>query len=159
MLLYDFTLPALDGGTIDFSRWRGQPVLIVNTASKCGFTRQYEDLQALWSSYRHELVVVGVPCNQFGNQEPGSSEDIATFCSRNYGVSFPMAARIDVRGPHAHPLFRWLAGEGGFLSRPRWNFYKYFVSREGHLASWFTSLASPDSDRVQMAANRLILDH
>lgn len=156
---YDFSLPGLMGGTIDLSEWRGRPVLIVNTASRCGFTPQYEALQALWSEMKQDLVVLGVPSNDFGKQEPGSAEEISAFCSRNYGVSFPMAAKCHVRGPEAVPLFRWLAAEGGFLSRPRWNFFKYVIDRQGQLSTWFTSLASPESARVRDALGRVILDH
>ncbi|GBQ84517.1 glutathione peroxidase [Gluconacetobacter johannae DSM 13595] len=157
---YDFTLPALDGGTIDLGTLRGKPVLIVNTASKCGFTPQFEGLQALWSFYRgNDLTIVGVPSNDFGNQEPGTAEQIATFCSRNYNVTFPMAARSHVKGDGSLPLFQWIAQEGGFLSRPRWNFYKYLIGRDGHLADWFVSTTSPESRRVRLAIERTILDH
>lgn len=157
---YDFTLPALEGGTIDLGALRGKPVLIVNTASKCGFTPQFEGLQALWSFYRGSgLTVIGVPSNDFGNQEPGSAQQIATFCTRNYSVTFPMAARSHVRGPEAIPLFQWLAQQGGMLAHPRWNFYKYLIGREGTLENWFVSLTSPESRRMRMAIERTILDH
>lgn len=157
---YDYTLPALEGGTIDLGALRGKPVLIVNTASQCGFTPQFEGLQALWSFYRGSgLTVLGVPSNDFGNQEPGSSQQIATFCARNYSVTFPMATRSHVRGPETIPLFRWLGQEGGVLARPRWNFYKYLIGRDGTLANWFVSLTSPESRRMRLAIERAILDH
>jgi glutathione peroxidase len=157
---YDFTLPALTGGTIDLAALRGKPVLIVNTASKCGFTPQFEGLQALWSFYRgNDLTVIGVPSNDFGNQEPGTSKEIAAFCGRNYSVSFPMAARSHVRGAEALPLFGWLAQQGGILARPRWNFYKYLIGRDGRLANWFASTTSPESRRMRVAIERAILDH
>ncbi|MBS1068306.1 MULTISPECIES: glutathione peroxidase [Gluconobacter] len=160
---YDFHLPGLSGETIDLSQFRGRPLLIVNTASKCGFTPQYEGLQHLWSLYGRDypdgMTVLGVPSNDFGEQEPGSAEEIKTFCHRNYGVSFPMAARAHVKGPDAIPLFKWLGQEGGFLSRPRWNFYKYLVNREGHLVRWFTPLSKPTPGRVEEAVRRILLDH
>ncbi|MCE2565989.1 glutathione peroxidase [Komagataeibacter sp. FNDCF1] len=158
--IYDFILPALHGPDIDMSRLRGKPILIVNTASKCGFTPQYEGLQNLWTTWRgHDLMVIGVPSNDFGAQEPGTADQIATFCQRNYNVTFPLAARSHVRGPQAIPLFRWLAREGGFLSLPRWNFYKYLIGRDGQLVNWFTSITSPESRRVRMAVERAVMDH
>ncbi|NHN89312.1 glutathione peroxidase [Acetobacter conturbans] len=156
---YDFSLPGLTDGTLDLGAWRGKPLLIVNTASKCGFTPQYEGLQALWSEMDRELIVLGVPSNDFGQQEPGSASEISTFCARNYGVSFPMAAKCHVRGPETTPLFTWLAKQGGFFARPRWNFFKYLINREGQLETWFSSLASPLSSRVKDAATRLVLTH
>ncbi|MBB2156212.1 glutathione peroxidase [Gluconacetobacter diazotrophicus] len=156
---YDFTLPSLDGGTIDLGALRGKPILIVNTASKCGFTPQFEGLQALWSFYRgNGLTIIGVPSNDFGNQEPGTSTEIATFCARNYSVTFPMAARSHVRGADTLPLFRWIAQQGGLMARPRWNFYKYLIGRDGRLANWFVSLTSPESRRMRVAIERAILD-
>ncbi|GBR09660.1 glutathione peroxidase [Acetobacter oeni] len=154
---YDFSLPGLAGGTVDLSAWRGKPMLIVNTASKCGFTPQYEGLQSLWSHTEHELIVIGVPSNDFGKQEPGDAAEISTFCSRNYGVSFPMTEKCHVKGPQTAPLFGWLASQGGFFSRPRWNFFKYVIDRQGQLSTWFSSLASPESGRVRDAVSRVIL--
>lgn len=156
--LYDFHLPALEGGDIDLSQWRGRPVLIVNTASECGFTPQYEGLQHLWrtmGALPDGLVILGVPSNDFGEQEPGDSAQIKQFCQRRYGVSFPLAARSHVRGPHAIPLFKWLAQEGGFFSRPRWNFYKYLIDRDGKLHRWFTPLTRPDSSRLLSEIQRI----
>ncbi|MCE0745264.1 glutathione peroxidase [Acetobacter sicerae] len=154
---YDFSLPGLEGGVVDLGAWRGKPLLIVNTASKCGFTPQYEGLQSLWSEMAHELIVVGVPSNDFGQQEPGSASEIATFCARNYGVSFPMTTRCHVKGAEATPLFHWLADKGGFFARPRWNFFKYLINREGQLVNWFSSITPPTSGRVHDAVNRVVL--
>lgn len=155
---YDFSLPALTGGTVDFAGWKGKPLLIVNTASRCGFTPQYEGLQALWREMEGELVVVGVPSNDFGAQEPGSAADIETFCHRNYGVSFPMTEKCHVRGPQATPLFRWLAAEGGFFARPRWNFFKYLINRQGELTNWYSSLTPPSASRLRDAVARVVLE-
>ncbi|GAN85854.1 glutathione peroxidase [Komagataeibacter intermedius] len=158
--IYDFVLPALNGPDIDLSKLRGKPILIANTASKCGFTPQYEGLQSLWTTWRsHDLMVIGVPSSDFGNQEPGTPDQIATFCQRNYNVTFPLTAKSHVRGAQAIPLFRWLAREGGFLSLPRWNFYKYLIGRDGQLTNWFTCVTSPESRRVRMAVERAVMDH
>lgn len=160
---YDFRLPALEGGEIDCSQWRGRPVLIVNTASECGFTKQYEGLQALWREMGHStpdgLVILGVPSNDFGKQEPGTSEQIKEFCQVRYGVSFPLAARSVVRGTEAIPLFRWLAKKGGFLSLPRWNFYKYLIDRQGKLHRWFTPLTDPHAPRLLEEIRRVSQRH
>lgn len=160
---YDFRLPALEGGEIDLSQWRGRPVLVVNTASECGFTKQYEGLQTLWRDMGHStpdgLIVLGVPSNDFGRQEPGTSEQISQFCQRRYGVSFPLAARSVVRGTKAIPLFHWLAKEGGFLSLPRWNFYKYLIDRQGKLHRWFTPLTDPQAPRLLEEIRRVSRKH
>jgi len=156
---FEFDFTALDGSPLPLKAYAGQPLLVVNTASKCGFTPQYEGLQAIWARYRERgLVVIGVPCDDFGRQEPGGAEEIASFCQRNYGVGFPMTEKLHVRGPETHPMFRWLAREGGILSRPRWNFYKYVIARDGTLSSWFSSVTSPDSARIRSALERVVLD-
>ena len=158
--IHDFVLPSLNGGEIDLSTLRGKPILIANTASRCGFTPQYEGLQNLWTTWRsHDLMVIGVPSNDFGAQEPGTPDEITPFCQRNYSVTFPLTAKSHVKGPQAIPLFRWLAREGGFLSLPRWNFYKYLIGRDGNLVNWFTSITSPESRRVRMAVERAVMDH
>lgn len=153
----NFRLPGLTGGEIDLSAFRGKPVLIVNTASKCGFTPQYAGLEALWKEYGPQgLAVIGVPSNDFGAQEPGTAQEIAAFCDRTYGVTFPLAAKAHVRGPGAIPLFRWLRAQGGVLSAPRWNFYKYLIGRDGRLAAWFTPLTAPGSARLRRAVKRAL---
>jgi glutathione peroxidase len=154
---YDFQLDTLAGETLDLKQFTGQPLLVVNTASKCGFTPQYKGLQEVWSAYRDRgLVVIGVPSNDFGAQEPGGAAEIGAFCSRNYGVSFPMAAKVHVKGAEAHPLFRWFAEQGGALSKPRWNFYKYVVGRDGALASWFSSVTKPESGRLKTVLEKVV---
>ncbi len=154
---YDFTLTSLQGESMPLRRFAGRPLLIVNTASKCGFTPQYGGLQTLWSRYEADgLAVIGVPSNDFGGQEPGGADEIGAFCSRNYGVGFPMTEKLHVRGPETHPLFGWLGREGGVLSRPRWNFFKYVIGRDGRLASWFSSVAAPGSARVRKALENVI---
>ena len=149
---FDFTLTSLAGAPMPLQAYAGRPLLIVNTASRCGFTPQYAGLQALWAERRGDgLTVLGVPSNDFGGQEPGSAEEIGQLCTRNYGVDFPMAAKVPVSGRAAHPLFRWLGDRGGLLSRPRWNFYKYLVGADGQLAAWFGSTTPPGSRRLRAA--------
>lgn len=154
---YDFAFESLKGEPLPLAQFTGRPMLIVNTASKCGFTPQYAGLEALWQRHKDAgLVVLGVPSNDFAGQEPGGSEEIASFCAINYGVDFPMTAKVHVRGREAHPLFRWLAAEGGLLAGPKWNFYKYAVGREGKLKTWFSSLTRPDSQRLERAVQAVI---
>lgn len=149
---FDFTLTSLAGAPMPLRGYAGRPLLIVNTASRCGFTPQYAGLQALHMEYHGRgLTVVGVPSNDFGGQEPGTRQEIAGFCTRNYGVDFPMADKAVVKGPAAHPLFRWLGDQGGMLSRPRWNFYKYLVGADGRLAAWFASTTPPGAGRLRRA--------
>jgi glutathione peroxidase len=131
----DFTLPAIDGGTIALDALRGDVVLLVNVASECGFTPQYEGLEQLWRTYRERgLTVIGCPCDQFGHQEPGSEAEIAAFCTRTYDVTFPLSAKLEVNGDTAHPLWRWLQrARPGLLGRESvmWNFTKFLVGRDG----------------------------
>ena len=147
--LYDFTAQTLDGKPAPLSAYRDKVVLIVNTASKCGFTPQYEGLEALWRDYKDKgLTILGFPCNQFGAQEPGNAEEIASFCSLTYDVSFPMMRKVDVNGPAAHPLYAWLKGEKrGLLgtSGIKWNFTKFLIDREGRVVGRFAPTATPQS--------------
>jgi glutathione peroxidase len=148
--IYAFSAALLDGRTVALDEFRGKVLLIVNTASKCGFTPQYAGLEALYREYRDRgLVVLGFPCNQFGRQEPGTAGEIASFCERNYGVSFPLFAKIDVNGENAHPLYRFLNRErpAGFRfllgNRIRWNFTKFLVGRDGRVVARFGPRARP----------------
>jgi len=150
-------LPALAGGVIDPATLTGKVVLVVNTASKCGFTPQYAGLEALWQAERARgLVVLGVPSNDFGRQEPGSESEIASFCEINYGVDFPLLAKQVVSGPEAHPIYRWAAERTGPLGVPRWNFHKLLVGRDGRLIDWFSSVTGPDAERLRGAIDRAL---
>ena len=150
-------LPALNGGTIDPDSLRGKVVLVVNTASKCGFTPQYAGLEALWREFRERgLVVLGVPSNDFGGQEPGGEAEIASFCAVNFGVDFPLLAKQTVSGATAHPLYLWAAERTGPLGVPRWNFHKLLITRDGRLLDWFSSITAPDSDRLHSAIDRAL---
>jgi len=152
---YDHTLEALDGGTLDLAAFRGRPTLIVNVASKCGLTPQYEGLQSLYEQYADRgLNILGVPCNQFGEQEPGSPEEIATFCSANYGVTFPLTAKLDVNGPNRHALYGELTetpDAEGNAGDVQWNFEKFLVSSDGEILARFRPLTTPD-DPALLAA-------
>jgi glutathione peroxidase len=144
---FNFSAENLQGQPVPLAQYRGQWVLVVNTASRCGFTPQYAGLEALHQAYSGKgLVVLGFPCNQFGAQEPGSSEDIGNFCQVNYGVSFPMFAKVAVNGAEAHPLFRWLCAQlPGWLGRPiRWNFTKFLIDPEGTPVKRFAPWMRPD---------------
>ncbi|RXZ45416.1 glutathione peroxidase [Crenobacter cavernae] len=148
--LEDFltTLPALNGLPLDPDAFAGRVVLVVNTASRCGFTPQYEGLEALYQRYRdHGLVVLGCPCNQFGEQEPGDAAAITVFCQKNFGVTFPMSEKINVNGPHAHPLWQWLtATKPGFLGtrRIKWNFTKFLIDQNGRVVRRFAPQTKPE---------------
>jgi len=146
---HDFSFAAIEGGALPLSDFSGRAVLVVNTASRCGFTRQYGDLQALWSRYRDRgLVVLGVPSNDFGGQEPGTETEIKTFCEVNFDVDFPMTEKVHVSGETAHPFYDWARQELGALAKPRWNFHKYLVAPDGRLVDWFSTPTSPLSKRV-----------
>jgi glutathione peroxidase len=146
--LYDFEAQQIDGQTVPLARYRGQPLLIVNTASACGFTPQFGGLEQLHETYRDRgLVVLGFPCNQFGAQDPGSNDEIAQFCQRNYGVSFPMMSKIDVNGPTAHPLYQWLTSEApGLLGSKaiKWNFTKFLVGKDGRVIKRYAPQDKPE---------------
>ena len=149
MSVYDFTAETLEGAPAPLSDYRGQVLLIVNTASKCGFTPQYEGLEKLWREYRDKgFSVLGFPCNQFGAQEPGDAAEIANFCSLTYDVSFPMMKKIDVNGPAAHPLYAWLKKQKrGILGTEgiKWNFTKFLIGRDGEVRARFAPTDTPDS--------------
>ena len=139
--VHEFEARSLEGRPVSLGEYAGKVMLVVNTASKCGFTPQYEGLEAIYEKYRDRgLVVLGFPCNQFGEQEPGSHEEIGAFCQKNYGVSFPMFEKVDVNGDHAHPLYRWLKEKTGH--EPTWNFCKYLVKPDGTL-KFFASKVQP----------------
>ncbi|MDO8288705.1 MAG: glutathione peroxidase [Parvibaculum sp.] len=154
---FDFDFQSLKGKPMPLKEFAGRPVIIVNTASKCGFTPQYKGLESIWQRHKAEgLVILGVPSNDFAGQEPGDAMEIAEFCELNFGVDFPLTEKVHVKGADAHPLFNWLGQQGGFLAKPRWNFYKYFIGRDGQLKTWFSSVTTPDSAKFQSAVKKLI---
>lgn len=144
MSAHDFSFTSIDGKPLQLSQFAGGPVLIVNTASRCGMTPQYEGLQTLWEQYRDRgFTVLGVPSNDFGGQEPGTEADIKAFCTKNYGVGFPMTSKNVVLGPDAHPFYRWVIDEAGEAAAPRWNFHKYLIDADGSLKGSFGSKILP----------------
>jgi len=146
---YDFGFIAIEGGPLPLAQFKGKVVLLVNTASQCGFTPQYADLQAVWERYRDRgLVVLGVPSNDFGGQEPGSEAEIKQFCEVNFDVDFPLTAKERVVGEGAHPFYRWAAQTLGLAARPRWNFHKYLIGADGRLTGWFPTATTPTSAEV-----------
>jgi glutathione peroxidase len=155
--VYDFKVPALDGGTIDLSKYKGKKLLIVNTASKCGFTPQYADLEKLYEKYKDKLTIVGFPANNFGSQEPGTNAEIKEFCSKNYGVSFPMSEKVDVVGENIHPLFKYLTAEAAKMGVPdpviKWNFTKFLIDENGKLIAVFPSKVTPMSEEITKYLN------
>lgn len=157
MSAYDFSFESIEGDPLPLAQYAGKVVLIVNTASECGFSPQFEGLQLLWERYKaHGLVVVGVPSNDFGGQEPGSAAEIQNYCRVNYGVDFPLTAKTHIKGVDAHPFYLWAQDQLGFLSKPRWNFHKYLISRDGRLDDWFSTLTKPKSDKVIRSIERLL---
>jgi glutathione peroxidase len=144
MTAHEFSFTAIDGGELALSDWRGRPVLVVNTASFCGYTPQYAGLEALWRKYKSDgLVVLGVPSNDFGQQEPGSAKEIKEFCETTYDIGFPLAEKQKVLGAEAHPFYRWVVAELGEAGAPRWNFHKYLVAPDGTLAGAWPSRVDP----------------
>jgi glutathione peroxidase len=153
--LYDIPVITIDGATTTLDEYRGKTLLIVNVASRCGFTPQYEGLEALYRKYRErQFVVLGFPSNQFGHQEPGSEKDIRTFCDQRYGVTFPLFAKIDVNGPNAHPLYRYLkSAKKGILGREAiaWNFTKFLVGKDGKVLRRYGSRSKPEAIEKDIA--------
>ena len=146
---FDFNLDALEGGDLALAQFRGKALLIVNVASACGFTPQYRGLEKLWQNYRDRgLVVIGVPSNDFGAQEPGSAAEIRQFCDQNYQIDFPLAAKVPVTGAAAHPLYKWFEARLGEEGRPRWNFHKYLIAPDGHVVAGYSSRVAPDDAKL-----------
>jgi glutathione peroxidase len=151
MNLYDIKINSLQGKPIHFSEFKNKHILFVNVASKCGFTPQYEDLEKMNQTYKDKLVIIGVPCNQFGKQEPGNASEIQQFCEVNYGVSFLMTEKIDVKGDNQHPLYDWLTEKnlnGKKSSSVKWNFQKYLVDKNGELIDYYFSITNPTSSKI-----------
>ena len=154
--LYDIQIDSLQGKPVDFSEFKGKKVLFVNVASKCGFTPQYKDLQSLYDEYQDKLMIIGVPCNQFGRQEPGTSDEIQEFCQVNYGVNFLITEKVDVKGSNQHPLYTWLTDKtynGKKNSSVKWNFQKYLVDEEGTLIDYYFSMTKPTSKKITKHLN------
>jgi glutathione peroxidase len=149
--IHTFKVTGIDGKQINLAAYKGKKILIVNTASKCGYTPQYESLQKVYDQYKDKLVILGFPCNQFGGQEPGTNEEIAAFCKANYGVNFPLADKIDVKGANIAPIYQWLtqkAKNGVLDANIGWNFNKFMIDENGKMLAYFPSNVKPESDAI-----------
>tara|TARA_B100001123_G_C15218347_1_gene990194 strand:+ start:886 stop:1443 length:558 start_codon:yes stop_codon:yes gene_type:complete len=156
-IFFDLSVKSLNGENIELSRYKNKAVLIVNVASNCGFTKQYSDLQNLWDKYKENgLIVLGVPSNQFGSQEPGSNEEIKKFCEINFNINFPMTVKVDVKGENAHPIYLWAKENFGKSTIPKWNFHKILVNKEGKVQDTFSSLTNPMSKKITNEIEKIL---
>ena len=146
---FDFKINSINGEEMDLSIFENKTILLVNVASKCGFTKQYDELQNLYDNFKDRgLVVIGVPSNQFGGQEPGSEDEIKNFCETNFNITFPMTSKYDVKGDNAHPIFLWAMDTYGKSTVPKWNFHKILINKEGKIADTFASFTAPRSNKI-----------
>ena len=154
---YDFEFTSIDGDKLPLAQYRGRPVLVVNTASFCGYTPQYDGLQKLWQTYEAKgLVVIGVPSNDFGEQEPKAEAEIKSFCEGAFGITFPLTAKYQVKGDQAHPFYRWAASKLGASAVPRWNFHKLLIGRDGQPAAAFATAVEPQSRQLVGEIERVL---
>ena len=156
-LAYDFKFTDLDGSPLNLSDFKNKVIVVVNVASQCGFTNQYEDMQNIWEKYQSKgLIIIGVPSNDFGKQEPGSNSEIKNFCEAKFGITFPMTAKVSVKGNTAHPFYQWAHKNYGNSAVPKWNFHKIIVDRNGKINSTFTSMTNPSSKKFIKVIENLI---
>lgn len=149
---WDFSFTDIDGNQMPLRGYQGQVLLVVNTASRCGFTPQYDALQTLWQTYKDEgLVVLGVPSNDFGAQELSSEAEVKDFCEVNFNIDFPMTAITAVKGGDAHPFYQWAGQQAGMMAKPKWNFHKYLIGRDGQISDWFSSVTTPEAAKLRTA--------
>ena len=155
--IYDLSINSIDGNEIKFSNFKNKSILLVNVASNCGFTKQYEDLQKLYELYKSSgLIVLGVPSNQFGNQEPGSEKEIKNFCEANFNITFPMTSKYDVRGNNAHPVYLWAKESYGNSAVPKWNFHKILIDKNGKIQDTFASFTNPMSNKIKKEIEKIL---
>ena len=155
-LAYDFEFKSIEGNTIDLADYKNKVIVVVNVASRCGFTSQYEGLQSLWSKYKDKnLVVIGVPTNNF-KQEPGSNEEIKNFCETNFGIDFPLTEKVDIIGNNAHPFYKWAKENHGIDAIPKWNFHKIIIDKNGKIVETFASFTKPTSKKFIKLIEKLI---
>jgi len=148
-LFFDFNIKNIDGKVIDFSKYKNKTILLVNVASKCGFTKQYSGLQELYKKYEEKgFVVIGIPSNQFGGQEPGSDKEIKEFCETNFNITFPITEKVDVKGENSHPIFTWAKNNYGKSAIPKWNFHKILINKNGKIQNTFSSIVEPKSKKI-----------
>ena len=147
-LAYDFKFNDLDGSNLNLSEFKDKVIVVVNVASQCGFTSQYEEMQNIWEKYQGKgLIILGVPSNNFGSQEPGSNTDIKNFCETKFGINFPMTEKVNVKGDDAHPFYKWALKNYGKSAVPKWNFYKIIIGKDGKVAETFSSITNPSSKK------------
>ena len=147
-LAYDFQFKDLDGSILNISEYKNKVIVVVNVASQCGFTNQYEDMQKIWEKYQMKgLVMIGVPSNDFGQQEPGNNDEIKNFCEAKFGISFPMTEKVSVKGDSAHPFYIWAKNNHGKTAVPKWNFHKIIIGKDGKIAETFSSMTNPSSKK------------
>ena len=146
---YDFELKSINGEVINLNKYKGKTILLVNVASNCGFTKQYTDLQNLWEKYKErDLIVLGVPSNQFGGQEPGSNAEIKDFCEKNFNINFPITSKYDVKGENAHEIYKWASYSFGKATIPKWNFHKILINKNGNIEDIFAPFTNPMSKKI-----------
>ena len=156
-LAYEFKFQDLDGSELKLSEYKDKVVIIVNVASRCGFTSQYEDMQTIWDKYQNKgVVMIGVPSNDFGNQEPGNSEEIKNFCEAKFGITFPMTEKVIVKGSDAHPFYKWAKNNHGKNAIPKWNFHKIIIGKDGKIINTFTSITNPTSKKFIKAIEKAL---
>ena len=156
-LAYDFSFTDLDGSSLNLSEYKNKVLVIVNVASQCGFTSQYKDMQNLWEKYQKKnVIIIGIPSNNFGNQEPGSSKEIKNFCEAKFGITFPMTEKVDVKGKNAHPFYTWAKNNYGKSAVPKWNFHKIIIDKNGKIAETFSSITKPYSKKFISVIEKLI---
>ena len=155
-IFYDFNIESISGEMINFNKYKGKAVLVVNTASYCGFTKQYDELQSLWDNYKSRgLIVLGIPSNSF-NQEKSSNSEIKEFCEVNFNIDFPLSTITDVKGENAHPIFIWAKNNYGKSAIPKWNFYKILINKEGKIHKTFNSFVNPLSEKITMEIEKIL---
>ena len=155
---YNFSFNSIDGKKISLKEFKGKPILIVNTASLCGFTYQYSDIELLYKKYKQNgLIVIGIPSNDFGNQELSSNKKVKEFCNINFNISFSLTEITNIKGESGHSFFKWIKKEAGFLAFPKWNFYKYLINKDGLLAKWYASTTNPSSTKITTEIDKIIL--
>ena len=156
---YKFSFNSIEGKVINLKDFKGKPILIINTASLCGFTNQYADIELLYNQYKEDgLVVIGIPSNDFGSQELSSNTKVKEFCTTNFNISFLLTEITKIKGQNGHPFFKWIKKEAGFLAFPKWNFYKYLINNKGELVSWYTSTTNPKSDKIEKELQKLMYE-
>ena len=156
-LFFDLSIKGINNETINLSEFKGKTILLVNVASKCGFTKQYTGLQTLYDSYKDkDFFVIGVPSNQFGGQEPGSNKEIKDFCETNFNITFPITDKVDVKGKNAHDLYKWAKENHGKSTIPKWNFHKILINKEGKIQDTFNSFITPLSDKITKQLEQIL---